>query len=127
MLSTLFFLLAQGEKAAEKAKDAGERPGLESMLLPFLLMGLVIYFLLIAPGRRQRKQQEQLLSGLKKNDKVMTTAGIIAVVAEVKDDEVTLKIDDNARMRVVKSAIMRILTPREGEPAKSDTSQSKSP
>jgi preprotein translocase subunit YajC len=50
-----------------------------------------------------------LFTALKKNDEVVTAGGIIGVVQNIKDDEVLLKIDDNAKMRVLKSSITRII------------------
>ena len=58
------------------------------------------------------------MAGMKKNDEVVTASGIIGIVAIIKEneDEVTLKIDDNARIRVLKSSIVRIK--KKEEPAK---------
>jgi preprotein translocase subunit YajC len=125
LLSTLLFFAQVVEKAAEKAPPkGGEAPGW-GFLMPLILMGIVFYFFIIVPNRRQRKQQEQMLGSLKKNDEVITSAGIIGIVGNIKDEEVTLKIDDNVRMRILRSSIIRILTPRDAkdEAAKSDTSQ----
>lgn len=112
-----FILFAQ-----EKAKEGGAEPGgLFSnpiILLPILFM--LFYFVVILPQqRKQRKEQDSLMSGLKKNDEVVTAAGIIGIVSFIKEggDEVTLKIDDNARIRVLKSSIVRIVKkeePKEG-------------
>ena len=85
-------------------------------LLPVLFF--LFYFVVLLPQqRRQRREQEALFTGLKKNDKVVTAAGIIGVIAniEANNDEVTLKIDDNARMRVLKSTIVRVLNKEEGK------------
>ena len=81
-------------------------------ITPFLLMMVVFFFLIILPAqRREKKQREAIMSSLKKNDEVVTSAGIIGIVAHIKDnaDEVTLKIDDNARLRVLRSSIVRIV------------------
>src|SRR5262249_62313496 len=82
-----------------------------------LLMGLfgLFYFLVIMPmKRKERQQREAIFSALKKNDRVLTGAGIIGTVISIKDkeDEVTLRIDDttNARLTVLKSTIVKIYT-----------------
>jgi preprotein translocase subunit YajC len=88
------------------------------LLLPILLA--IFYFTIILPQtRKQNKEKESLMTGLKKNDEVITSSGIIGIVAHIKEngDEVTLKIDDNARLRVLKSSIVRIVTkevPKDG-------------
>ena len=52
---------------------------------------------------------------MKKNDEVVTHSGIIGIVANIKEggDEVTLKIDDNARIRVLKSSIAKIINKKD--------------
>ena len=85
-----------------------------------LVLGLMIlfFFVVILPAqRKQKREAEALMTGMKKNDEVVTASGIIGVVQTIKDEEVILKIDDNARIRVLKSTIVRILNaPKEGTP-----------
>lgn len=95
-----------------------------SFLLPMIAMFALMYFLVILPSNRQRKQQQTLLSTLKKGDKVVTNAGILGTVVHMKEDvpneaaEVTLRVDDNtnSRIRVLKSSIASI-TSRSDETA----------
>ncbi len=83
------------------------------------MMGAIFalfFFMVILPARRrERLQRETLANSLKKNDKVLTSAGIIGIVADLRDDEAILKIDEsaNVRMRILRSTIVRILTPKE--------------
>jgi preprotein translocase subunit YajC len=84
-----------------------------SMLFPFMVILVLGYFLLFRPMQRQEKQRREIIAALKKGDKIVTSAGIIGVVVAIKDkeDEVSLRIDDNAnvRLRVTKSSIARVL------------------
>jgi preprotein translocase subunit YajC len=117
MLST-FMLFAQ--VAQEEGKKAVEQPPFWQnpiILLP-IMFGLFYFVVLRPQQRKQRKEQEDLMAGMKKNDEVVTAAGIIGIVSHIKEggDEVTLKIDDNARIRVLKSSIVRIM--KKDEPAK---------
>lgn len=119
MLNALI-LFAQngGERAAEKVMP--EVPFYQQ--LPFLLLGLMalFFFIVILPAqRKQRRETESILGSLKKNDEVVTASGIIGIVAHIKEngDEVTLKIDDNARIRVLKSSIVRINKKEEAKDA----------
>jgi preprotein translocase subunit YajC len=89
-----------------------------SGILPIILIMVAFYFLLILPKKRQeKKERDDLFANLKKNDEVLTYSGIIGIVAQVyKDkDEVLLKVDENSnvRLRVLKSTIARIMTPKE--------------
>src|SRR5881296_3681717 len=76
-----------------------------NMFVPMLLILLAFVFLIVMPARRRERAQRQALFGaLKKNDEVVTNSGIIGIVANIKDNEVTLKVDEssNVRLRVLK-------------------------
>ena len=77
-------------------------------LLPIVLIFLVMYFLLIRPQSQQQKQTAKMQAGLKKNDGVVTYGGIHGTVVNVKQETVTLRVDDNVRLEVDKSAISRL-------------------
>jgi len=91
--------------------DAAQQAPSWSMWLPFVVMGLMLVMFFRASARQKREMQKAL-SALKKNDKVVTSGGILGVVVAIKDneDEVTLKTDDatNTRVRVLRSSIVRI-------------------
>lgn len=87
------------------AQTPGQQPNPIIALLPFILMFVIFYFLLIAPQRKKQKEHTNMLAKLKKNDEVVTTGGIYGTVVNVKDNSVTLKVDDNVKIEVQKSAI----------------------
>lgn len=115
MLFALLLLFAQDNPEQITPKGSP----LDNFMLPILIIGAMFIFIVVLPAqqRREKKQRESLLANLKKNDEVVTAAGIIGVVTNIKEgaDEVTLRIDDNAKMRVLKSTIVKII-PREGTP-----------
>jgi preprotein translocase subunit YajC len=104
------------------AEDPPKAPGGDAPpwtgLMPIVLMAIAFLFILFLPARRERQQRAALLAALKKNDEVETAGGIFGVVQSIKDnaDEVVLRLEDNAKMRVRKSAIVRIV-PKESAPA----------
>jgi preprotein translocase subunit YajC len=108
MLSHLLLLAQQSGDTPAARPDT-----LFSLLLPLLIIGILFWFLMIRPMKRQEQERQSLLATLKKNDKVVTSGGIIGIVAAIKDkdDEVTLKVDEssNVRLRVTKSSIVRVL------------------
>ena|SRR5262245_48605830 len=112
MLFALHFLFAQGDGGAQQQGSP------LFTFLPMILLMVFAYFLLLRPANRQRKEQQAMLGALKKNDKVITSGGLIGIVSGIKDDEVTLKVDDssNVRLRVTKGSIVRVV--REEEAAK---------
>ena len=73
--------------------------------LPFVFVFAIFYFLLIAPMRKRQKALQTMIAALKKGDKVITNGGLYGEVAAVQDDQVILKLADNVKVRVAKSAI----------------------
>jgi preprotein translocase subunit YajC len=116
----LWAFQAAGEKAADAAAgvDPNAAPSLTTLLMPMVLIMGAFYFLILLPENRKNKQRQLLLSGMKKGDEVLTTGGLIGVVQSVKDDRVTLKIDEARGVTAdfAKSAIGQILKSKGGEP-----------
>lgn len=82
--------------------------------LPFLLIIVVFYFLLIRPNQKRQKQWQEMLSNLKPGDKVTTTGGIRGIILSLKDDAIQLRIPpDNLKIEVVKTAIASVTTQEE--------------
>jgi len=79
--------------------------------LPLALIVLMAYLLLFRPEREKQRRQQELLAGLKKNDRVVTAAGIYGTVANVDRDakRVTLKVDDTAKITVTLASIATVL------------------
>ena len=86
----------------------GAGPSPFSMLLPILGMLVIFYFLLIRPQQKRQKEMQKMLAGVKKGDRVVTASGMYGVVSGVKDDVVVLKIADNVKVEMLKSAISAI-------------------
>ena len=79
-------------------------------MVPFLAIGLLFFFLIFRQDRRQRTTHRQMVEGLKKNDRVVTIGGLKGTVVQVRReiDEVTLKVDDNTKIRFTLGAISRL-------------------
>ena len=87
--------------------------GMQSgMLFPLILMGLVFYFLMIRPQGKEKKRRAAMLAAVKKNDRVTTIGGIVGTVVSVKDNEITLKVDEsnNTKITFSRSAIQGVTT-----------------
>ena len=74
-------------------------------LAPMLLIFVIFYVVLMLPMQRQRKALQQLIENLKKGDRVLTSGGLYGEVVSVEGAIVMLRIADNVRVRVAKSAI----------------------
>ena len=76
------------------------------------VMFLLMYMILFRGPRKKQQQQKQMMQALKKNDKVQTIGGIIGTVVDIKDNEVTLKVDEsnNTKIKILRSAIGKNLS-----------------
>jgi preprotein translocase subunit YajC len=72
---------------------------------PMFLIFALFYVLMIVPSRKRQKALQQLLENLKKGDRVVTSGGLYGEVAAVIGATVVLKVADNVKVRVAKSAI----------------------
>jgi preprotein translocase subunit YajC len=110
-------LLAQAAPPAN-----GPFSGMGALLPPMIMIGLLFYFLIARPERKRKAEMEDMLGNLKKNDRVITAGGLYGVVVSVSKDaeDVTLRIDDsnNTRLRVLRSAISRVITDGENSASK---------
>ncbi len=77
--------------------------------LPFLLIIVVFYFLLIRPQQSRQKKWQHMLGSLKTGDRITTSGGIRGTILAIKDDSIQLRVPpDNLRIEVVKSAIASV-------------------
>jgi preprotein translocase subunit YajC len=120
LFSTLLLLAQSGEGSG--SGSAAEPPSLFSPIFLIPILFIFRWLFLLRPGQKRRERDQQaMVANLNKNDKVVTTAGIVAVVHSVQDDEVVLKLEDNAKMRLLKSAIVRNVSAEERQKAGTPT------
>lgn len=76
---------------------------------------LLMYLLIIRPQKKQEQKRREMIAAVKKNDRIMTNGGLLGVVTNVKDDEVTLRIDDSrdVKVRVSKNFIASVVNRKE--------------
>ncbi|MEO8044833.1 MAG: preprotein translocase subunit YajC, partial [Spartobacteria bacterium] len=101
----LLILLAQAQPAAPGA--AGPNP--LASFIPIILIFIIMYFVLFRPQMRRAKEQRTLVSALKTGDRVVTAAGIHGMITNVKDTTVTVKVADNVKIEMEKSAVSTVL------------------
>jgi preprotein translocase subunit YajC len=103
----LLILLAQAQPLAPGA--AGPNP--LASFIPIILIFIIMYFVLFRPQMRRQKEQKQLVSSLKTGDRVVTASGIHGMITNVKDTTVTVKVADNVKLEMEKSAVTNVLKP----------------
>lgn len=124
MLYTLLALtegVAASDSVTTAANKVGGFNGLSSLkgMIPFLLMILVFWLLIIRPQAKKQKELAALLGGLKEDDRVITTSGIYGKVISIKPDKdiVVVEIDDTNKVRVQfqRGAIATILPKKDSQ------------
>lgn len=94
----------------QQAAPATGQPSVFSTLFPMVLIFGIFYFVLLAPMRKQQKKTREMLSALKKGDRVVTTGGIHGTVAQIEDKVVWVKIADTVKVKMDRSAIATIVS-----------------
>ena len=91
--------------------EGGGAPGLLMGILPWVLIFVIFYMLMIRPQQRRMKAHQAALTAIKKGDEVVTGGGIRGRVAKVNDDELEVEIAQGVKVRVIKSTVSHVLTP----------------
>ena len=77
--------------------------------LPLILLFVVFYFLLIRPQQKQQKQRKEMLSNLKKGDRVVTIGGIHGIIKEIDETNISLRVAENINLKMSRAAVDRVL------------------
>lgn len=81
---------------------------------PLVFILLIFYFIAIRPARKKQMELQQTIDSLKKGDKVITTGGLYAEIVSTEKSSAVVKISDNVKVRVSKSAIAGLQNPDSG-------------
>lgn len=112
-MNSFIFPLLMG--VPDGGAPAGASSSFISMFLPFGLVILIFYFLIIRPQNKKQKETERMLSALKKGDKIVTIGGIHGVIHSVKDKSVIVKVDEGTKMEFSRSAVSSIVSASKAE------------
>jgi len=96
-------------------EDKKEPPNILIQMLPFILIFVVMYLFLFRGPKKKQAEHKKMLSSLQRNDRVRTIGGVLGTVIDIKDDEVTLKVDEsnNTKIRVTAGSIAAVLSDRD--------------
>jgi preprotein translocase subunit YajC len=131
IMNSFVFSLLLG---APQGSGTGGPGGLLGTFLPFILIIVIFYFLIIRPQNKKQKDTQKMLSALKKGDKIVTIGGIHGVISTVREGSVVVKVDDNTKVEFSRSAIATVvevskaekIEDKAEEKAADDTEESKS-
>lgn len=104
----LEFVLLQAQSEAAQMEPSFFQK--YSFLIMMVLIFVVMYFFMIRPQQKKQKEINKFRNGLKKGDKVVTVGGIYGVVADVKEQFIIVEVDNNVKIRVDKSCIVKDVT-----------------
>ncbi|NKC50428.1 preprotein translocase subunit YajC [Ochrobactrum cytisi] len=101
--------------AFAQASGGAVGPDMLMSILPFILIFVIMYFLIIRPQRTQMKKRQEMLTRVRRGDTVVTGGGIVGKVQKVVDDnELEVEIAEGVRIRVMRSTLMDVRV--KGEP-----------
>ena len=98
--------------AMAPSPGGGNGGGLMSILPLMIGMFAIMYFLIIRPQQKQRRERENLLRAIKKGDRVVTTGGLYVTVVGLSEHTVTLKVADQVKLDFDRAALGRIVSPQ---------------
>ena len=92
-------------------------------LLPFVLIFVIMYFLILRPQQKRSREHQDLVKNLRRGDTVITSGGLVGKVTKVvDDDQIEVEVADGVRVRQVRSMISGVRA--KGEPVKDESSAS---
>jgi preprotein translocase subunit YajC len=87
--------------------------------LPFILIFVIMYFLIIRPQRTKQKRHQEMVANLRRGDTVVTSGGLIGKVSKVVDEnEIQVELAENVRVRIVRGMVAEVRA--KGEPVKEE-------
>ena len=103
--------------AYAQAAGGGDTNSMLMSLLPFALIFVIMYFLILRPQQRRAREQREMIKGARRGDTIVTTGGLIGKITKATDDgEVEVEIAPNVRVRIARSGIGEVRA--KGEPVK---------
>ena len=78
-------------------------------ILPFVFIFVIMYYVMLRPQMRRQKEAARLVSALKTGDRVITSSGIHGLISNVKDTTVIVKVADNVKLEMEKTAVTNVV------------------
>jgi preprotein translocase subunit YajC len=92
-------------------------------LLPFILIFVIMYFLILRPQQKRQKQHQEMVKNVRRGDTVITSGGLVGKVTKVvDDDQIEVEISDGVRVRQMRSMVADVRA--KGEPVKEEGASS---
>jgi len=107
MMALMFLFPETAHAMGTSGAQGGQAAGGGGMSMIFMLVAIfaIFYFLMIRPESKRRKERQQMIDSLARHDKVVTIGGLYGEIQDVHEDRVVIKIAENVKVEVAKSAI----------------------
>lgn len=104
MTSALISLIVSSAQAQE-ATTGAQTPNPIMSFLPFIVIFLIFYFLMIKPQKKKMEEEQSMINSIAKGDEIYTKSGIIGTITGITDKIITLEVSEGVKMKVVKGQI----------------------
>ena len=84
-------------------------------ILYIVALFALLYFLFIRPQQKRQKEHQKMISELKVNDEVITAGGILGTIVKIKEDTVVLRLIDNVKIELLKTAVTQVTKKADAE------------
>jgi len=112
--------------AYAQAAAGGDASNMLMSLLPFALIFVIMYFLILRPQQKKVKDHADLVKNIRRGDTVVTSGGLVGKVTKVvDDDQIEFEISDGVRVRQMRQMISGVRA--KGEPAKAEAAKDETP
>jgi preprotein translocase subunit YajC len=101
---------------AQAAPQGGGSAGFLISMLPFIMIFVIMYFLIIRPQQKRLKEHRDMVAGVRRGDTVVTAGGIVGKVVRAEDDELQVEIAEGVKVKIVRGTISDVRA--KGEPVK---------
>ena len=101
MLGLAYGMAPSGQQGSEGLGFLG--------ILPFILIFVIFYFIIIRPQHKKQRDHQAKISSLKKGDRIITTSGIYGTIVGVSDDKIQVRIAEKVKVDMLKNAVATIL------------------
>ncbi|MCK5801788.1 MAG: preprotein translocase subunit YajC [Lentisphaeria bacterium] len=112
---SLFFLQSAVSFAQAAAPKGGGVRGSLGSYVPFILLFVVLYLLMIRPQQKKQREHRELVSRVKVGDEVVTNSGIYGTISGVEETSVMLRVSEKVEIKLVRSAISAVVTDTESK------------
>lgn len=106
-MNILTIILQASQGAAQGTAQGGAAGSSAMFWIMIILMFVILWFFMIRPQNKQRKELENFRKSLKKGDKVVTVGGIYGIIEEINEKTALIKVDGDVKLRVDRNSLVR--------------------